>query len=673
MKKVFRFDESSNLKNSIFVNTIENQKSVLLKTINQEYQANIFENIPRTSTFSKNLKQQLIQDTQYVKKCDNQQQIQIKKIKGEIKLPRFVGEVKWPFFKVFEDASIKHFWNRRTQQDMKKNWQFENYAFQNIMLRIGRKKKNVKGYYFKLTYSGLLMYFKKESDNYPKGYLELSYQNRAILQFQKTKKNIQIPLVYIERVEGIGITIFDHQNELTLQFFEALQNFCLMKGYEHIYTEIETLGSGAFATVYKVQRKRDETIFAAKTITKKMFDENKHQEKFIQMVYNEVIALKQFDHVGIEKIYEVYQEKEKLVIIIEHFDGGTLYQYFRQKGRLPEKTIAYILKGIGDALFELHQNGFVHRDIKLENIMIESKDTFQMKLVDFGFAEKINETQLTSKAGTPGFLPPEIFKGQPYTQKGDVFSLGVVIYILAAGYPPFKGKPSQIQVLNQKCQINYDKFPWPELSQDLKYLIKKMLEVKVEDRILIGEILDSTFITHHIKTTSETNYKSYQMLSGLDIEKHNKKNSIKNSESGGSKQSKEFQLDFSVHTNDIKSLYQKNSIKTLKTVQSQRSRRQSIKQSQNLKQSMSAPRKADVEKYQEKRKQSHPDRSSYQRDSEILNSSFGEMMKQNDKSKMRQSLNILTTFIDFQALQQDQKIFIRKSGNIFNQNKKPNL
>lgn len=62
-----------------------------------------------------------------------------------------------------------------------------------------------------------------------------------------------------------------------------------------------------------------------------------------------------------------------------------------------------------------------------------------------------------------------------------------------------------------------------------------MLEVKVEDRFLIGEVLDSAFVTHHIKNASETNYKSYQMLSGLEIEKHNKKNSVKNSESGGSK------------------------------------------------------------------------------------------------------------------------------------------
>jgi serine/threonine protein kinase len=71
---------------------------------------------------------------------------------------------------------------------------------------------------------------------------------------------------------------------------------------------------------------------------------------------------------------------------------------------------------------------YVHRDLKLENIMIESKETYLVKLVDFGFAERINYKELVSKAGTPGYIPPEIFKNQPYTSKGDIFSMGVIIY-----------------------------------------------------------------------------------------------------------------------------------------------------------------------------------------------------------------------------------------------------
>ena len=78
--------------------------------------------------------------------------------------------------------------------------------------------------------------------------------------------------------------------------------------------------------------------------------------------------------------------------------------------------------------FIIGSNGFVHRDLKLENIMLRAKGSMDIKLVDFGFAEPINEKELVSKAGTPGYIPPEIFKLNPYTAKGDVFSIGVIFY-----------------------------------------------------------------------------------------------------------------------------------------------------------------------------------------------------------------------------------------------------
>jgi serine/threonine protein kinase len=98
------------------------------------------------------------------------------------------------------------------------------------------------------------------------------------------------------------------------------------------------------------------------------------------------------------------------------------------------------LSSVCDALNELHKIGFVHRDLKLENIMLESKNSLNTKLVDFGFAEPINEFELISKAGTPGYIPPEIFKLAPYTAKGDVFSVGIIFYSLITGTSAFKGK-----------------------------------------------------------------------------------------------------------------------------------------------------------------------------------------------------------------------------------------
>lgn len=78
--------------------------------------------------------------------------------------------------------------------------------------------------------------------------------------------------------------------------------------------------------------------------------------------------------------------------------------------------------------------------MKLENVLLQSYETYESKLVDFGFAEEINENMLTSKAGTPGYIPPELYANLPYTPKGDIFSLGVLLFSLVGGYSPFKGR-----------------------------------------------------------------------------------------------------------------------------------------------------------------------------------------------------------------------------------------
>ena len=85
-----------------------------------------------------------------------------------------------------------------------------------------------------------------------------------------------------------------------------------------------------------------------------------------------------------------------------------------------------------------YRKEYVHRDLKLENIMLENDEGYDVKLIDFGFAEKINNSKLVSRAGTPGFLPPELFKLRPYTAKGDMFSIGVILYCLLYGSTPFK-------------------------------------------------------------------------------------------------------------------------------------------------------------------------------------------------------------------------------------------
>ncbi len=137
----------------------------------------------------------------------------------------------------------------------------------------------------------------------------------------------------------------------------------------------------------------------------------------------------------------------------------------------------------------------MHRDLKLENIMLIGKDDYSCKVIDFGFAEKINKEKLVSKAGTPGFLPPEIFKMHPYTDKGDIFSLGIILYCLLTGTSPFKGKTyKEVLDLNRKCAINYESSIWNQTTPDCKECLKSMLDPNPGSRYSAHDVLKCKFI-----------------------------------------------------------------------------------------------------------------------------------------------------------------------------------
>jgi len=140
-----------------------------------------------------------------------------------------------------------------------------------------------------------------------------------------------------------------------------------------------------------------------------------------------------------------------------------------------------------------------HRDLKLENVIVTSKVTLDTVILDFGFAEKINIFKLMSKAGTPGYIAPEVFENQPYTDKGDVFALGVIYYSMVSGKSPFKGRDyKEIMQSNKLAEVTFSKTNFDGVSSDCQDLIKAMMEKDPVKRLNFDQVLQNpvNFFVH---------------------------------------------------------------------------------------------------------------------------------------------------------------------------------
>lgn len=140
-------------------------------------------------------------------------------------------------------------------------------------------------------------------------------------------------------------------------------------------------------------------------------------------------------------IYELLHDDTHYFIVSEFLQGGELYNYLVDKGSLSEDEVKDIVQQLYLALNYMHKNKIVHRDIKPENILIDSKEDMSIKLTDFGFAEIRKENEKMSlRLGSPIYMAPEVTLGDEYDEKVDVWSAGVVTYILLSGKPPFVGE-----------------------------------------------------------------------------------------------------------------------------------------------------------------------------------------------------------------------------------------
>jgi len=197
----------------------------------------------------------------------------------------------------------------------------------------------------------------------------------------------------------------------------------------------EELGEGATAVV-KVGKDKRGVEYAVKIMDRKnvCMDEEKFEE--------EISVLRRLKHPNIIRLYDVYKTKANIYIVTELATGGELFERLLDQNSFAEKDASKYTRKLFEAIKHMHEKGICHRDLKPENIMFkDNAKQSPLKIVDFGFAssllDKKKKFRTMSQLGTMGYAAPEVFTGKAYTEKCDIWSLGVIVYILLCGYPPF--------------------------------------------------------------------------------------------------------------------------------------------------------------------------------------------------------------------------------------------
>uniref|UniRef100_A0A673B0W9 non-specific serine/threonine protein kinase n=1 Tax=Sphaeramia orbicularis TaxID=375764 RepID=A0A673B0W9_9TELE len=246
------------------------------------------------------------------------------------------------------------------------------------------------------------------------------------------------------------------------------------------YEIIRTLGKGNFAVVKLAKHKVTKTQVAIKII-----DKTRLNPSNLEKIYREVQIMKLLNHPHIIKLYQVMETKDMLYIVTEYAKNGEMFDHLTSNGRMSEDEARKKFWQILTAVDYCHRHHIVHRDLKTENLLLDAN--MNIKLADFGFGNFYNAGEpLSTWCGSPPYAAPEVFEGKEYEgPQLDIWSLGVVLYVLVCGSLPFDG-PS-LPALRQRVTEGRFRIPF-FMSQDCENLIRKMLVVDPAKRITVAQI-----------------------------------------------------------------------------------------------------------------------------------------------------------------------------------------
>jgi len=275
------------------------------------------------------------------------------------------------------------------------------------------------------------------------------------------------------------------------------------------------LGQGYFAVVKVGIIKDTGEKVAIKFVNKKLVEKPENLK-------TETSLLQMVDHAHIVKLIDICDTKDTLFIIMELMEGGELYDEIVKRKHFTERDASYIMYQLFLALDYLHKRGIVHRDLKLENLLLKKQGALEIKLADFGLSKVYTGEALQTACGTPYYVAPEILQGEGYDYKIDTWAAGVLLYVLLSGRLPFSGD-SDVELFRAilETELVWKKPQFDTVSAEAKDLILRLMTKDPAKRYDSAQALEHVFLKTNNENALHVNV--YDGLKQLSTAINNKK------------------------------------------------------------------------------------------------------------------------------------------------------
>lgn len=253
------------------------------------------------------------------------------------------------------------------------------------------------------------------------------------------------------------------------------------------------LGRGEFGITYLCTDRETKEALACKSISKRKL----RTAVDIEDVRREVAIMSNLpEHPNIVKLKATYEDNENVHLVMELCEGGELFDRIVARGHYTERAAANVARTIAEVVRMCHANGVMHRDLKPENFLFANKKEHSpLKAIDFGLSVFFKPGEKFSEiVGSPYYMAPEVLK-RNYGPEVDIWSAGVILYILLCGVPPFWAETEQgVALAILRGVLDFKREPWPQISESAKSLVRQMLEPEPKKRLTAQQVLDHPWL-----------------------------------------------------------------------------------------------------------------------------------------------------------------------------------